>query len=106
MAIIIPFPSERVAPIRGLTEPECRAVRLTAADLSRTGRATGTDLHPDARFMRVFDPQGRPYWIGREDGVCYLFDPDENQLADSRRFTDVLAALRTEMAALADRIAQ
>ena len=43
--------------------------------------------------MCVFDGDGEPYSIGREEGVCYLTDPDETMIAHSQRFEIVLEAL-------------
>ena len=43
--------------------------------------------------MCVFDRQGEPYFIGRENGVCYLFDPTGAFLARNPRFEVVIDAL-------------
>lgn len=93
MASIIPFPSHRVMPRCALTDSECAAVRSIVHHKGLEGRATGVSRHNDGQFMSVFDRRGARYFVGREEGVCYLFDPDENQLAEGDRFDDVLAAL-------------
>jgi len=93
MATILPFPVKNVIPIRGLTEPECDAVQAEAYDLMLQGRATGISIHDDGQYMCVFDGFGEPYFIGRENGMCYLFDNKEMMLAWSLRFEIVLDAL-------------
>ncbi len=93
MANILPFPVKKVIPIWGLTEQECDAVQAEAYDLMLQGRATGISIQNDGRCMCVFDGNGEPYFIGRENGVCYLFDNNEMMLASSQRFEIVLDAL-------------
>jgi hypothetical protein len=41
----------------------------------------------------VFDNNGEPYSIGRENGICYLFDNNEMVLARSQRFEIIVDAL-------------
>ncbi|MDA0990484.1 MAG: hypothetical protein O3A51_07010 [Verrucomicrobia bacterium] len=93
MATILPFPVKKVVPIWGLTEEERDAVQAEGYDLMLQGHATGVSIHNDGQYMCVFDGNGEPYAIGREAGVCYLYDPDETMLAHSRRFENVLQAL-------------
>ena len=57
------------------------------------GRVTGVGSHDDGQYMCVFDGIGEPYFIGRENGVCYLSDNNETILARSQRFEIVLVAL-------------
>ncbi len=93
MATILPFPVKKPVPIWGLTEQECDAVQAKAYDLMLQGRATGIGIHNDGQYMCVFDGDGEPYSISREDGVCYLTNHEETMLVHSRRFEDVLEAL-------------
>ena len=93
MAMILPFPVKNVVPLWGLTESECDAVQAEAYDLMLQGRATGVSIHNEGRYMCVFDGSGEPYSIGRENGICYLFDNNEILLAKSRQFERVLDAL-------------
>ncbi len=93
METILPFPVKKTAPIWGLTEQECDAVQAEAYDLMLQGRATGVSIHNDGQYMCVLDADGEPYAIRRENGVCYLSDPDETMLAHSRQFENVLQAL-------------
>jgi hypothetical protein len=101
MGIIIPFPKAKAVPLEGLTEQECDAVQAKAYDLMLQGLATGVSIHNDGQYMCVFDRDGEPYSLGRENGVCYLFDNHEMMLARSQRFEIVLVAL--EMALLPSR---
>ena len=93
MATILPFPMKKPVPERGLTEEECDAVQAEAYDLMLQGRATGVSIHSDGHYMCVFDANGEPFSIGRENGLCYLFDSNDKVLARSQRFIVVLDAL-------------
>ena len=93
MATILPFPAKKVVPIWGLTDQECDAVQAVAYDLMLRGYSTGIGIHNDSQYMCVFDGNGEPYSIGREEGICYLADPNETMLAHSRQFKNVLQAL-------------
>ncbi len=93
MATILPFPVKKASPVWGLTEEECDAVQAEAYDMMLQGRVTGVSIHDDGQYMCVFDGNGEPYAIGRENGVCYLFDNDDVVLASSHRFEIVLDAL-------------
>jgi hypothetical protein len=93
MATILPFPVKKVVPESELTEDECRTVHEEAYALMQRGRVTGVSHHADGMYMCVFDRAGEPYFIGREDGVCYLFDPTGAFVARSRRFEIVVDAL-------------
>ncbi len=102
MATILPFPNTKVVPVRGLTKQECEAVHAEACALMYQGRATGVSIHNDGQYMCVFDRCGEPYFIGREEGVCYLFDHNETMVAQSRRFGDVLEALEVMLSSTPD----
>lgn len=93
MATILPFPVKNVVPAWGLTERECDAVHATAFPLMQYGQSTGVSVHNDGQYMCVFDCRGEPYSIGREEGVCYLANPEETMVAYSRQFEVVLEAL-------------
>ena len=93
MATILPFPVKNAIPDRGLTEQECDAVQAEAYDLMLQGRVTGVSIHEEGEFMCVFDGDGEQYSIGRENGICYLFDTDGAVLAKSQRFEIVLDTL-------------
>lgn len=102
MATILPFPIKKMVPTWGLTEDECDAVQAEAYDLMLQGRVTGVSLHDDGRYMCVFDGTGEPYFIGRENGLCYLSDNNEKTLARSQRFEIVLVALEMLLPSTAD----
>jgi hypothetical protein len=93
MATILPFPVKKQVPAWGLTEQECDAIQAEAYDLMLQGRATGVSIHRDGQYMCVFDNNGEPYSIGRENGICYLFDNNEMVLARSQRFEIIVDAL-------------
>jgi hypothetical protein len=85
-------------PFRGLTEQECEAVKAATGTLIDRGRATGSAIHHDSRYMCVFDTSGEPYLVGRQNGVCYLFDKYNMILARSEQFEIVLDALKMMLA--------
>ncbi len=93
MATILPFPVKNPVPIWGLTEQECDAIQAEAYDLMLQGRSTGVSIHNNGEYMCVFDGNGVPYSIGRENGVCCLRDNNEVTLARSQIFEIVLDAL-------------
>lgn len=85
-------------PVRGLTKQECEAVNAAAETLVDQRHATGSAIHHDNRYMCVFDIDGEPLLIGRQNGVCYLFDKYNMILARSERFEIVLDALKMMLA--------
>ena len=94
MGIVIQLSeATRALPVKGLTEQECDAIQAQAYDMMLLGWVTGVSIHNDGQYMCVFDGNGEPYFIGREDGVCYLFDNNEMTLTSSRFFEIVLDAL-------------
>lgn len=93
MATIIPFPNAMPIPVRGLTKQECDVLDAEAAGLIHHGPATGVSIHNDGQFMCVYGCRGERYFIGRKEGMCYLFDDEESMLAKSRRFENVVKAL-------------
>jgi hypothetical protein len=93
MATILPFPIQKTAPVWGLSENECDEIQADAYDLMLQGRATGVSIHGDGQYMCVFDSNGEPFAIGRENGVCTLYDSEDRMLASSRHFETILDAL-------------
>ena len=93
MATIIPFPNIMPEPVSGLTGPERKVLDAEASVLMREGQVTGISIHNDGQYMCVYDCRGKPYFIGREEGMCYLFDSEETMLAKSHRFDIVVQAL-------------
>ena len=85
-------------PLRGLTGQECEEVKATAVTLVDQGQATGSAIHHDSGYMCVFDIHGEPLLIGRQNGVCYLFDKYNMILARSENFEIVLDALKMILA--------
>jgi hypothetical protein len=94
VATILTFPTKKSIPVWGLTPEECDTIHTLAYDLIRQGKATGVSIHNDGQYMCVFDGRGEPYFIGRVDSDCYLFNANETLIAENRRFEIVLDALR------------
>lgn len=101
MAIIIPFPNAAPAPRCGLSQQECALVEAEAAGFIHDGLATDVSIHNGGQYMCVFNRRGEPYYLGREEGVVYLFDHRETLLAESIQFAAVLQRLETVLAASA-----
>ena len=99
MATIIPFPNRMPPPERGLTRQECAFLDAEAAGLIVNGQATSVSIHNDGQYMCVYDSEGARYFVGREEGICYLFDDDETMLAESPRFEIVVQALEAILTA-------
>lgn len=102
MATIIPFPNPEPLPERGLTRHECLMLDAEATELVRDGRASGVSIHNDGQYMCVYDCSGARYFIGREDGLCYLFDDGERILAKNARFDIVVQALEAILMSVAE----
>lgn len=93
MATILPFPKAKAEGPSGLTTQECEAVHAEAFVLIKQGLATGVSVHDNGHYMCVFDNRGERFFIGRVDGVCYIFDQGETMVARNPRFEAVLEAL-------------
>ena len=102
MGIIIPFPKKKAVPLKGLTQQECEAVQVGAYNLMIEGCITGVSTHNDGEYMCVFDLNGNPHSVRRENGICYLFDNNEMILARSERFEMVLLALEMTLSPTRD----
>ena len=106
MATILQFPIKKAVPVWGLTEQECDTVQTEAYDLMLRGQATGVSIHNDGQYMCVFDRNGQPYSVRRENGMCYLFDPNEMILARSDRFEILLDALEMALSPSQDEMGE
>ena len=93
MAMILPFPVQKTGLVWGLTQQECEAVQSLANILIHRDLVTGISIHTNGPYMCVFDAEGDPYVISRENGMCYLCDADDILFARSKRFDIVLQAL-------------
>lgn len=93
MATIIPFPNAMPIPLQRLTKQECDVLDAEAAGLIHHGQASGVSIHNGGQYMCVYDCHGERYFVGREEGMCYLFDDEETMLAKSQRFDIVVRAL-------------
>ena len=101
MAIIIPFPNPAPAPLCGLSQQECTVLEAEAAGFIHDGLASDVSVHNGGQYMCVYDRHGEPYYLGREEGVVYLFDHRETLLAESIQFAAVLQRLESVLAASA-----
>ena len=105
MATILPFPKAKVSGSSGLTTGECEALHAKAFVLIKQGLATRVSVHDNGHYMCVFDCRGEQFFIGRVDGVCYLFDHNETLVAESERFEVVLEALIERLSSTPDTFA-
>ena len=74
-----------VIPLWGLTDHESEAVRAEVFVLMQEGLCRGVSQHGTGSYMCVFDAEWEPYFIGREQGICYLFGTDGGLLAESKQ---------------------
>jgi len=102
MGIVIPLPKGKAVPVKGLTGQECDAIQAEAYDLIIEGCATGIAIDDDGGYMCVLDRNGKPYTVCRENGLCYLLDPEDLILARSDRFEIVLDALEMTLSSSQD----
>jgi hypothetical protein len=94
MGIVVDLSSlNKVMQLRGLTARQCRDLSSMADTLLEQGLAAGYAIHHDKSYMCVFDVNGEPYLVGRQNGVCYLLDRYNMILAKSLRFEIILDAL-------------
>ncbi len=96
MGIVAPFPETKAFPAQRLTKQECDSV-LTV--MIGKGLDTYVSINNGSKYVCVFDHKDEPYYIGREDGVCYLFDHNEMVITSSEHFEVVqiiLEAILTE----------
>ena len=93
MATILPFPKAKAEGPSGLTTQECEALHAKAFVLIQQGLASRVSVHDNGYYMCVFDCRGEQLFIGRVDGVYYLFDHNETLVAESDLFEIVLQAL-------------
>ncbi len=90
MGKVLPFPECKTLPAQRLTKQECDAVLSVHIE---NGLAIYVSLNNGCQYVCVFDYEGKPYYIGREDGVCYLFDHEEMVVTSSQHFEVVQQAL-------------
>ena len=90
MEIVVPFPKIKTLPAQRLTKQECDAVLMV---MIAKGLDTYVSVNNGSKYVCVFGYKGEPYYIGREDGVCYLFDCDEMVIISSLFFDVVQRAL-------------
>lgn len=90
MGIVVPFPEAKAFPAQRLTKQECDAV-ITV--MIARGLETYVSISKGSKYVCVFGYEGEPYYLGREDGVCYLFDNAERVIVSSRYFDVVQLVL-------------
>ena len=93
MGIVVPFPESKMLPVERLTKQECDSVLAEAYLLMQDEQANGVSIANDRQHMIVFDCRGEPYFIGRENGVCYLVECDETMVVCSQQVEAVLEVL-------------
>ena len=95
MGEIIPFPKKkRSIDFQPLTRRE-KADVMTV--LRERELATYVGLLDAGRHVCIFDDQGNPYSIGREETTWYLFDPNETMLHESQHFEHLVDTLESTL---------
>ena len=91
MGDLVAFPTKKkTVPVRQLTKQECDSVLSV---LIAKGLGTYLSVLNNGRYVCVFNRSDEPYFIGREESMCYLFDPEDTLLAQSQDLDDVLDVL-------------
>ena len=90
MGIVVPFPEKSAFPAQLLTKQECDGL-LTV--MIEKGLETYVSICNGSKYVCVCDYDGEPYYLGREDGICYLFDHNEKVIFSSQYFEVVQLAL-------------
>ncbi len=83
-----------------LSDFECKAVNDEAYRLMVDGRALGVGQDEDEGGIKcvfVLDVHGDRYTVVRNAGTCLLLGPGLEIIEVSRRFNDVLEALRNSL---------
>lgn len=95
MGDLVAFPTKKkTVPVRQLTKQECDSVLSV---LIEKGLGTYLSVLNDGRYICVFNQSDEPYFIGREETMCYLFDPDDTLLVQSADLDDVLGVLEESL---------
>ena len=95
MGELVPFPTKKkMVPVRQLTKQECDSVLAVLIE-KRLG--TYLSVLNDGRYICVFNKSEEPYFIGRQQNMCYLFDPDETLILQSQHLEDVLNTLEVTL---------
>jgi len=95
MENILRFPIEKRVPVCGLSSHECEAAYAVACALIAQDRAVSVIVENDGRYVCIFDRHNNPYFLGRQDCQCYLFDSEAFVIAENVRFDIVLDALQS-----------
>ena len=90
MGIVIPFPQKMALPAQRLTKAECDAL---ATVMIAKGLDIYVSISNGSKYACVHGYQGEPYYIGREDGVCYLLNYKQLVIVSSPEFDVVQRAL-------------
>lgn len=97
MGDLISFPTKKkTVPVRQLTKQECDGVLSV---LIEKGLGTYLSVLNNGRYICVFNQSDEPYFIGRRENMCYLFDPEDTLLVQSQDLGDVLDVLEKNLKA-------
>lgn len=94
---VVRFPIEKRVPIHGLNSAECGAVYTAACLLIAQGQATAVSIENDGQYVCIFDRHREPYFFGRVDRQCCLFDHETRLIVQSVSFEVVLDAIQTTL---------
>jgi len=84
-----------VIPVWGLTPDECAKILVQADKLISQGRASGVKEKRLSTYICVFDQQGAPYTITREQRILHLLDPSGNLLMICKNIDGIMDMLDT-----------
>ncbi len=100
MSVVKPPVISEIFGRSGLCEFECKAFHEVAFRLMVDGRALGVGQDEDVdgiRCVYVLDLHGNRYTVARNAEACLVLGPGLEIIEVSRRFDDVLEALRNSL---------
>ena len=84
-----------VIPVWGLTPDECDKILVQADKLISEGRASGVKEKPLRTYICIFDKQGAPYTITRDQRILHLLDPSRSLLMINKNIDGIMDMLDT-----------
>jgi hypothetical protein len=86
-------PLSNVIPVWGLTPDECKKIIVFADELISQGRVSGVKEKRLRTYICIYDMDGGPYTIMREQRIMHLQDPVGNLLMIGEKIEIILEML-------------
>ena len=86
-------PITNVIPVWGLTPDECASIISKVDAFIAAGRVSGIKEKPRRTYICIFDNQGAPYTIIREQRILQLLDPGGSLLMIGKNVDAIMEML-------------